>query len=80
MADPQQKEETSPGKLNPDDILQKKLSSDEQIKLYFKNQSSTSWRYIPLFIIFLTLSTNVSLFKAATTAAAAVAAVTAVSY
>jgi hypothetical protein len=40
MADPQQKEETSPGKLNPDDILQKKLSSDEQIKLYFKNQST----------------------------------------
>ena len=40
MADPQQKMETSPGKLNPDDILQKKLSSDEQIKLYFKNQST----------------------------------------
>ncbi len=26
--------------MNPDDILQKKLSSDEQIKLYFKNQGA----------------------------------------
>ena len=53
--------------------------------LLFLNQSSTFWRYIPPFINFLTLSTNVSLFKAATTAALAAvaaleAAVTAVAY